>query len=176
MIDLRIAGLRERAEAITGRAFITQTWEQVLDAFPPCTPHMGGDNSARMADASELSGIKLGRPPLQSVTSIKYIDENGVQQTLDSSLYTVDKDSEPGWVFPAPGQSWPATKTIQNAVRVRYVAGYGDAAAVPAAIKLWIHAHLANSYRNREAVVVGASVAELPYVESLLDGLRVIEL
>jgi uncharacterized phiE125 gp8 family phage protein len=137
---------------------------------------MGGDNSARMADAAVLSGIKLGRPPLQSVTSIKYIDEDGVQQTLDSSLYTVDKDSEPGWVFPAPGQSWPSTKAIQNAVRVRYVAGYGAASDVPSALKLWIHAHLANSYKNRESVVVGTIATELPYVESLLDGLRIIEL
>lgn len=176
MIDLRITALRERAEAITGRAFITQTWELVLDAFPPCVPHMGGDNSARAADASVLSGIKLGRPPLQSVTSIKYIDEDGAQQTLDPALYTVDKDSEPGWVFPAPGQSWPATKAIQNAVRIRYTAGYGAASDVPAAVKLWIHAHLANSYRNRESVVVGESVAELPYVETLLDALRIIEL
>lgn len=176
MIDLRITGLRERAEAITGRAFITQTWEQVLDAFPPCMYHLGNASSARSADTSILSGIKLGRPPLQSVTSIKYIDENGVQQTLDSSLYTVDKDSEPGWVFPAPGQSWPATKAIQNAVRIRYTAGYGAAADVPAAVKLWIHAHLANSYRNRESVVVGESVAELPHVETLLDALRIIEL
>ena len=156
-IGVLIATARDMAETITRRAFITQTWELVLDGFP-------------------TGGIVLPMPPLQSVASIKYIDTDGAQQTLDALLYAVDTDSEPGLVVPAYGESWPSTRDEVNAVRVRYVAGYGAAADVPAAIKTWIKMRAGTLYDNPQALVVGQTVMNVPrdFIDGLLDAYRVI--
>lgn len=121
LITSLIIAAREQCEHILQRALITQTWENVLDGFP-------SDND-----------IELLNPPIIAITSIKYIDAATANEvTLASNQYSLDKDSEPGWVMPAYGVTWPATLDIANAVRVRYTAGYGAAADVPAAIKNWI--------------------------------------
>jgi uncharacterized phiE125 gp8 family phage protein len=100
-----IRAARCHVEQLTGRALLTQTWDLYLDCFP--------------------WQIDVPRPPLQSVTSIKYIDTEGVLQTLASSEYTVDAKSEPGRIVPAYGKVWPSTRYEPNAVQVRFVAGYG---------------------------------------------------
>jgi uncharacterized phiE125 gp8 family phage protein len=88
---------------------------------------------------------------LQSVVAITYVDGNGDTQTLDSSIYTVDGDSEPGRVYPAYGECWPAPRCIPKAVKVQYVAGYGDAADdVPARIRLAIMLLVGSLANNRE--------------------------
>lgn len=121
LITSLIIAAREQCEHILQRALITQTWEKVLDAFP------------------EDNDIELLNPPILAITSIKYIDAVTANEvTLVSNQYSLDKDSEPGWVMPAYGVTWPTALDIANAVRVRYTAGYGAAADVPAAIKNWI--------------------------------------
>jgi hypothetical protein len=59
---------------------------------------------------------------------VKYYDTDGVQQLLSASSYQLDKESEPGWLVPAYGYTWPTTRCMANAVEVIYVAGYADAA------------------------------------------------
>lgn len=156
-ITALIKTARETAEAITRRAFITQTLELVLDGFP-------------------TGGIELYCPPIQSVTSIKYIDTDGVEQTLSSDLYDLDSDSEPGMVAPAYGESWPATQDQINAVRVRYVAGYGAAADVPASIKTWIKMRAGTLYDNPQGIITGTITATIhrDYLDGLLDPYRII--
>ena len=156
-ITVLIKAAREIAETITRRAFITQTWELVLDGFP-------------------TGGIELYCPPIQSVTSIKYIDTDGEEQTLGPLLYSVDDDSEPGLITPAYGETWPSTREQINAVRVRYVAGYGAAADVPAAIKTWIKMRAGTLYDNPQGIVVGQTVMNVPrdFIDGLLDPFRVI--
>lgn len=120
------------AERHTRRAFITQTWRLSLSCFP----------SQR---------IYLPRPPLQSVTSITYVDANGTTQTLSSSLYQVSTDGSPGFVEPAFGQSWPSVRseTIE-AVKITYVAGFGDDAEnIPAQYQNLIHELVAFRFMNR---------------------------
>lgn len=153
LITALIAAARDFAEHQTGRAFCTQVWELALDAFP--------------ADV-----FKLPRAPLASVTSIKYDDTAGVEQTLAPSAYYVDTHSVPGEVVPAYGTEWPAALDAANAVRVRYVAGYGAAAAVPAGIKQWMLVRIGTLYQRREEVAAGG-VQPLPYVDRLLDPYRV---
>lgn len=156
-ITATIQAARERAEHITNRAFITQTWELALDAFP----------------AAE---IKLPKPPLASITSVSYTDSAGVDQTLSNTLYTPDLYSTPGWLLPAYGTSWPATRASANAVRVRYVAGYGAAAAVPQGIKNWMLLVIGQLYAERGTIGQPGVIGELPYVDRLLDAYRVWDL
>ena len=144
-----ITDARERAEQITGRALAPQTWEKVLDAFPE-------------------NEIQLPWPPLISIDSVQYIDTTGVQQTLASTVYTLDSDSEPGWLLLAYDQDWPETLDTANAVRVRYTCGYANAAAVPVSIKQWLHLQVGQSYAHREAGAERPVVAH-DFTRGLLD-------
>lgn len=128
-----VAAARRRCEAFTRRAFVTQTWDLTLDAFPCWT-------------------IDLPRPPLQSVTHVKYLDTSGVQQTLSAALYTVDTKSEWARITPAYGQSWPSTRDQVNAVEVRFVAGFGQPSTVPDDIKAAMLLMVGHLYEHREEV------------------------
>lgn len=147
-----IISARVTAERITRRALITQTWDLFLDAFP---------------------AWKLGvpKPNLQSVTSITYVDTDGVSQTLDTDQYLVDIKSEPGRITPAYGLIWPSTRAQSNAVTVRFVAGYGAAAAVPDGVKNWMLVRIKQMWDNRAATITGSAIAEFQhaFVDGLLD-------
>ncbi len=115
--DTRITALivsaREWVENETGRSLITQTWAAKFDAFP-----VGGI-------------IKLPKAPIQSVTSVAYLDENGDTQAFTG--FTLDASGER--LHLQYGEDWPSTQDIENAVTITFVAGYGAAAAVPESIK-----------------------------------------
>ena len=144
LISSLLQAAREKFEHDTWRALLTQTYDFVLDSFPPCN-----------------EAIRLPRPPLQSVTSVKYLDADGVQQTLAASVYKVDTASEPGRLLLKEGEVWPDTLAEGNAVEVRYVAGYGDAPkAVPAMAMTALKMLLSHWYEHREAVVVGGAVPQ----------------
>jgi uncharacterized phiE125 gp8 family phage protein len=163
LIASMIQSTRGYCEQWTARAFITQTWELVIDEFP-------------------TNEVQIPLPPLQSVTSIKYDDGAGVEQTLGTLEYEVDDVSQPGWVVPVT-TGWPSTFEGINAVRIRYVAGYDPgtdspvdlAANVPPSIKAAMLLYLGQLYENREDVVVGTVVNRMPTgsIEHLLRPYRV---
>lgn len=129
LINTLRSAAREYGETCTHRAFVTQSWDDKRCGFP------GYDEA-----------IWLPRPPLISVTSVTYIDTAGVTQTWSSSLYTVIAPAGPkasaGSIVPNYGQIYPATRDVVNAVTIRFVAGYGDATAVPALIKTCLKEHV----------------------------------
>lgn len=144
---------RVTCEAISGRAFITRTYTAKLDCFPP-------------------TKFEVPYPPLATITSIKYTDENGNQSTYSSANYIVDTNSEPGRVALKSSADWPSV-TLQdiNGVEIIYTAGYGVAADVPDQYKQAMLLLIGHLYENRESVVVGqgVSMAQVPQaVEWLL--------
>ena len=148
---------RQQCESILERALITQTWARMLDCFP-------------------WSEIELGKPPVQAITSITYVDTSGATQTLSSSAYVLDPTGEePGFVLPAYGYTWPTTLDTAGAVTITFTCGYGAAAAVPDAIKTWIRMRVATLYRFRESIGAGMSMQEVPsrHLDGLLDPYRV---
>ena len=158
-----IPAARMLAEHQTGRALIVQTWDQWLDSF------------------RDSQGVALGSIPLMapavSITTFTYIDTAGDQQVLaETTDYVLDTARDPGYVVPAYGTSWPDTYATINAVRVRFVAGYANAAAVPAAIRHWMLMQIAAMFAHREAFTAAAATmpAELPnrFVDALLDPYR----
>lgn len=173
-----IVGWLDGKDGILGRALVTQTWDLKMDAFPGCrTSETGYCGSAAAADA-----IRVPLPPLQSVTSIGYVDSAGATQTLAASKYTVDTASLPARIVPVYGETWPSTRDEVDAVTVRFVAGYaGDGASpedlranVPTAIKQAIKILVAEAYQHREASVVGQAVAAMPFAaQALLAPYRV---
>lgn len=156
-LDARITDLipaaRRKAEGLTGRALITQTWELVLDAFP-------------------CNEIEVGLLPIQSVASVKYFDTDGVLQTIDAADYVLDVDTLPGWLLPAYGVSWPATRCVAQAVTVRFVAGYGNTGAdVPAELREWITVQVLAAIEHPTRLSHGNIIQELPrgFADALLD-------
>jgi len=133
-IDRLIKAARVRTESVTSRALLNQTWNYYMDSFP--------------------SRIQLPRPPLGSVTSVKYVDQDGVEQTLSNTLYTVDTSAEPGLVYMNYNGSWPDVRVFDKAINVEYVAGYGAAStAVPEDLLQAMLLLIGHLYENREAVM-----------------------
>ncbi len=131
LITSLIKAAREKGEDLSRRAFISQTLEMVIEEWPECWSQ------------------PLARPPLISVTSIKYHDVNNVEYTF--SDYYVNERVEPGEIV---FHSKPSTSLLtgEGAIVIRYVAGYGaDATSVPERIKNTILALVAYRYENRES-------------------------
>lgn len=96
--------------------------------------------------------ILLPRPPLQLVESISYVDASGELNVLDAADYQVDAWSEPGRIRPSYGKCWPSTRCGElNAVRIVFVAGWPNAEAIPAPVKMAVLQVIGSMYETREA-------------------------
>jgi len=162
LIGLLIQAMREYAENLTGRAFVQRQLTRILTHWE--------------------HAIELESPPLISVDSIKYLDVDGAEQTLAADQYIVHTWLEPGIVVPQILTTWPSVYSQDDAIRVNYTAGYPAlgsppdyVANVPAAVKVWMQARLATLYDNRDQMVVGVSVQQIPrdFCDGLLDSLIV---
>ncbi|AFA44850.1 head-tail connector protein [Rhodobacter capsulatus] len=126
-----------------GRAIVTQTWMLELPSWPSC--------------------LVLPVEPVQSV-SVSYLDISGAEvQVSAESHYLLQNPGmaaelhwSSGWVPPA------VSKTAPLPVRISMVAGYGDAAACPPAIRQAIRMLVAHWMAVREGVNVGNIVSEVP--------------
>jgi uncharacterized phiE125 gp8 family phage protein len=152
--DVYIASLikaaTQWAELYQGRSFVTRTITLERDRFS--------------------NVMELPAPPLITVTSIKYIDSDGTQQTLSADIYDVDTKSEPGRITLAYNQSWPVIRGDVNGIEIIYTAGYGAAGDVPEMVKSAIKLIVGHLYENRETVTAGITAAELPMgAKSLLS-------
>lgn len=93
--------------------------------------------------------IKPHWNPVQSVTSLAYLDTAGSSQTLvQNTDYTVDIYSKPARVVPAYGKSWPLTRRVPNAITLTYVAGYGEPSDVPDLVRHAILLKAAQQYEE----------------------------
>lgn len=123
-----ITAAREYCENITGKALAAQTIEAYPDRF--------------------TNIIVLPRPPVTSVTSIKYTDADGIERTMDAGDYLVD--TKFGRVAFKKIPSF--TPALLNPIKITYEAG----GAVPKTIRQAMLLLIGHWYENREAVVVGA--------------------
>lgn len=133
LISTLITAARRYGEKIQARAYITQTWDWFIDEFPKLP-------------------FDVPLPPLQSITSIKYYDEDDVEFTFNSAKYFVDSKGFLGRITLNSGESWPST-TIRpiNGVVIRFIAGYGTASTdVPEEILTALKLIIAHYYENRQ--------------------------
>ena len=145
-----ITAARLTLETETACAFIAQTWEQRLDAWPD-TP------------------IVLHKSPLISLDTLEIIDEADVRTLVPSSLYSLDATSTPARVALRNGQTWPATKRALAGIAAGFTAGYGAAATdVPAPLRQAILYLVSHWFERRDPVAQGPGGAELPATVSAL--------
>lgn len=149
LISELIKAAREYAESAINRPLITQTWTYYADCFE--------------------SVIEL-KPNLQSVSTVKYIDTDGTQQTLAATEYAISTSDIVGTLFEDYDKTWPSIRSIKNAIEVEFIAGYGLAADVPASIKSAMLLLIGHWFVNREAVIVGVNATNTPMAVDLLLG------
>lgn len=153
LITALIQAARQHVEDATGRALVTQTLEARWDAWDDV--------------------LQLPRAPVQSVSTVTYVDDAGVTQTLASAAYRLDAAGLVARLTPAYGEAWPSARAETGAIAVRFVAGYGLAAAVPAPIRAAMLLLVSHLYENRNAATDRA-MAEMPFaVSSLIAPYRV---
>lgn len=167
LLGVLIQAARAKAEGMMHAAIMQRTVDQTLDAFPEAEIEIA------LPPACNGKGWNPGAAvaaPL-AVTSIGYVDTAGAAQTLLNTTYTLDTSSWPYWVLPAVDTEWPATRAQANAVTLRYTTGYDAVAKVPGDIRAWLLLTVAFLYANREALVLGGRVEEIPgrFTDSLLD-------
>ena len=134
LISALITAARQHLENYLNRFIAEQTVELALTGWK---------------DKIELSA------PLQSVTSIKYLDENGAEQTLASNQYIVDTYSEPAAIYPAYNVTFPNLYDQENNVKIRYVVGFTsggspDSNPIPDPLKFAMMLIIGDLYANRE--------------------------
>lgn len=151
LIDAAIAAATDHLDAtgVLGRALLTQTWTMKLDDFPLAD------------DWNRFAEIAIPLPPLQSVSSIAYLDSTGASQTLATSVYGVET-GEIGRVYLKPDQEWPEVQDTRSAVTITFVAGYGAASAVPTPLKVAIRMLAGHFFEQRLPVITGTISSELP--------------
>jgi uncharacterized phiE125 gp8 family phage protein len=145
---------RTTCEDRTGRTLITSTWQYTLDEFPDAIP--------------------VTNPPIISVVTLQYKrDSDGAVVTLNGTEYLLDTVNQPGWIVPAFGKQFPATRAEINSVIVTYTAGYGATAAdVPAPLKQWILLAIGDMYDQSRSLSSERAMVPGKFVDSLLDPYR----
>lgn len=126
-------GCRTTLEKMLGVCFVDSVYEDKLDCFP----------------CDRI--IELLRGPVLSIVEFKYIDTSGVEQELVAGThYQIDKASKPARIMPAYGTILPVVRAMTLApIRVRYHAGYADAASVPGDLKDLLKIYVAMAFDLR---------------------------
>lgn len=131
LLRMYLTGAAEWVEEVTHRAVTQRSYLVVRDTFPTARPW------------------KLPLGYVASITSVKYLDTDGAEQTWSSSLYTLDNASDQAArLLPIPGQAWPSVGDYPSSARVTMVAGWSTA-NVPFTIRLAILQRVAQLAESR---------------------------
>ena len=150
-------------EQMARRQFVTATYIKTLEGFeddidvkhPSDLHHRHHDHD------QHHDTIILPHPPLKSVESITYIDNDGNEQNVDLNDVQVDTVSEPGKIAPAFGKSWPSARRQFNSVVITFKAGYGDDESfIPDEVKRAIKLLISHYFENRDLTLTASGNAE----------------
>lgn len=138
--DAYIKALIEDATELVGdlsdRTLAQTAYTLKLDRFPV------GSGRYRSTEP-----VYLPKPELVSVDEVRYTDENGDTQTLDTVQVSTGLRSV---IVPDYDTCWPATRRISNAVEIDYTSGHASATAIPRRARRAILLLIGDWFRNRE--------------------------
>lgn len=135
-IQRYVKAATQHIETVYGVAMLTQTKELVMDEWP-------------------CDHIELVDYPVVSITSVKYTLSDGTETTWANTNYSVGLKSNPVRIVPNKHVVWPYAGSLRpvEAIAVRYVAGFGEAATdVPEPIRQAVALLTGHWYINRENV------------------------
>lgn len=130
-IESLIAAARVHIEQMTGIKVLTQTVEFRASAF------------------TDLAALPVA--PVQSVTSVKYLDSTGAEQTLSTDVYETALTGLSPSIRPKYNQFWPSYRLAPDAIRVVAVVGYSEA---PEPIKHAVNLIVSRWYDDRDTGAV----------------------
>lgn len=135
-----------RIENLTGRKLITQTWKVFFDDWPE--------------DPSDRFEIPFGQ--LQSVTHLKYTDNEDNTSTWAATNYKVDTYGDPGHLILGYNKSWPTdTLAVTNAIEIQFVCGYGtDETDIPEDLRLAVRMLVSHWYEHREGFAIQVGLTQ----------------
>lgn len=150
LIQDKIIGVRQMVEKENDLALITQTWKLSLERF--------------------WSEIRIYKWPVQSITSVKYLNAGGTLTTVATTVWEHNLKLRPPLVVLKPNQAWPdVTDTRPGAVEIEFVAGYGDNPEdVPQNIRDYMLIKIADAYEFRESMIPN-NLQPNPFIERMLN-------
>lgn len=192
---------RQYVEEVCWRGLVKQTWELVLDSFQGEDTLELGARGRRIAGNQGTGFTELPRGNLSTsgflpyivlpkgnlwidpnnvlpaVSTVKYWDETGVQQTLASTEYVVDTEDVPGRLRLGFGKYWPSTQWPRyDAVRIRYLVGWDVTAGVwggPVPIKQALLLLISQLYEHRSPEVIARGIVQIQFsADALLSPYR----
>lgn len=118
--------------------------------------------------------IVIPMAPIQSITSLKYVDTAGVLQTVTAPAYEFAGTPDGPLIRVGYGLEWPtAVRDQDDSVRLQFVAGYGAAIPLPKPIYQAILLMVGHLFENREDSTA-LQLRELPLgVKFLLSPYRI---
>lgn len=125
LITKLITVARQAAETYLRRSLLTQSWVVAFDDYAPAE-------------------ILLPRGPVQEITSVKIIAQDGGQTVVSAAAYYLSAGREKLCFSASP---------IGHIVEVLYVTGHADTEDIPEAILQGMLAHIASLYENRPGSV-----------------------
>lgn len=148
-----ISSARQVVSITTGLILGNSTWAYTAERFP-----------------SE-DFIDLTTSPVQSITSVEYIDNDGATQTFASSKYDLDTGAKPSLIRLNYNETWPTARSVYNAVIVTFVAGYATSSAVPASLKQAVLYWVSQFFERRDLTTEKA-LSEVPRTAMYLSNLN----
>lgn len=137
-----------------GRAMITQTWAQWENQSP--------------------GWVRLRMTPVQSLTSVQYYDTEGTLQTATLSDFELWRDGDFMLCKPKDGSQWPTADSRPDAIKITYVAGFGDAITdIPESIRQAMLMLIAHLYENRESATEAKLMSTPMGYDMLMNNQRV---
>lgn len=144
-----IKAARMTVEQYLNASIVVQERVLVRDAFPSYLPN----------------------GPVLSITSVTYVDNDGVTQTLASSAYRLTSYDMADYIEPAYNESWPSVRNVRGAVTVTYQAGMMSGSPLILSnedIRAGIKLVLGDLWNLRETQVIGPAVSVSKTVDNLL--------
>lgn len=130
---------------LLGRCMVSQVWRQDYECWP------GGRH------------LRLPCMGITAVASVKYSDQDDVEQTVSSALYSLHTDDTSSFLWLKTNFTGPSLNTDRpDPVRVLFTAGYGPAADVPPPLKQAILLMVGDFYENREDTIIGVGLDARP--------------
>lgn len=98
--------------------------------------------------------ISLQKKWVSAINSVKYYDEDGAQQTVGSSDYSLQDFKVPNVLYFNEDYEFPNTDEREFPVTVNFNSGFGSASAIIPNVRNAIFLEFADRYENRQNEVV----------------------
>lgn len=150
---------RLHIEAALGLALMTQSWKFVIDAWP------------------DKHVVELPISPVQHVSDVRVIGQDGLAQSVASSDYDIDVSCRPARLYTKRG-GWPKPGRQSAGIEIDFTAGFGATAdAVPEPIRQALLLLVAHWYEHRDPIEIGTPSTAVPAaVSRLLNPYRAVRL